>query len=360
MTSEVVQQAKALIKGSMLAAIAAQPLDPGLSEEELATLVVGREGIGPGSFLDAMATFRAGPKDARQRLLGPPRDLVEIMIESSAISEEIRPSAALNAVARAFDELENQKGQRASCDHVWLMARCASLAAGKVDHALALAVAWGRIEKRGERLARRGRRWPEYTPGRIVTQLSVSEVARHAALLLPIVREVFARRADAPKGAASTSDRFAEWLAEVGPPEVAGRWTEMAGELASLDVDLQPSAVCLLAGVLLESALLAKVEDAIRRGVWKVEPGAPPPPGWSLRELVAWSSAARVFGKEELELGEWLAAVSTRTHPAAVRQALPGLPPVKPSDATRARSALMTLLEAIATKLLAWPEEKKP
>ena len=161
MSGSHVGNAATWIRASLIAALNVRPRDPGLTEDELRSLVVGREGIGEGAFRDAMGQLDHSPRDAKHRLVATSTDLSDLMTNAAPIPDELRPRAALNALGAAFEALANEEGKGVSADRGLLYARCTTVPAEDVDRALALLAAHDTVKETSTGFVPR-RSWPQY------------------------------------------------------------------------------------------------------------------------------------------------------------------------------------------------------
>ncbi|MBX3203589.1 MAG: hypothetical protein KF764_00910 [Labilithrix sp.] len=348
MNVELMMHAKALAEAAMLAAIAVQPLDPGLSVAELQQVVVGRDGIGAGTFRDVVAMFGAGPTDSRGRLLLASTTVMIALLGDSDVPEEIRPAAALNALGKMFDELENEEGRDATADRSFIHARCSSVPSEQIDRALGLVLCWGQVEQKGGRFCRRGRAWPEYRAHPTAAGFGKLQIGVLAAELLPVVRDVFAKRAGVHVPSEPPAERFGRFLTKQGWTGFAGWWTSTLREMSSLSDDRHPSAICVLCGALLEAALVAISAPAVDAAEWKQKFLANPPDRWKLGELIDQAEASKIFRPEQRALADLLANQRNRIHAGRFHERDRFNPPyTNAHEARSARDNLAILLTAI-------------
>lgn len=347
MNMNLMMRAKALVEAALLAAIAVRPLDPGLTPAELQKVVVGRDGIGPGTFQDCLALLRSAPKDAKGRLLLDSTSVTVLMFEDSLVPEDVRPPEALDALGKMFDELENEEGLNAGAERPFIHARCAPVAAEKVDHALALVVGWGQVERKGDRFMRRGRRWPQYAvrtlagPGRL-------QMASLAVELLGVVRDVFEERTGGHVASEPAADRFGRFLTKQGWSGFAGWWASTVREMTSLSDERHPSAICVLCGALLEAALVAVSRPAIDAGDWRQKFITNSPEKWKLGELIDQAEVSKVFRADQRALADLLASQRNRIHAGRFQDRDRFNPPyTNAHEARSARDNLAILLTAI-------------
>ena len=167
----LVSTADDLIRAALFAAIAVSPFSPGLTEEELATLVVGTDGVGRGSFREALDAFMRGRRDDTGRVQLASGQLTAPMTDAVRLDENLRPTQALDALQAAFLSFQNEYGKDAFISLSELKARCIQSDPAQIEHALGLVCAWERLSARTAPFAdseigplHRGEADPAYTP----------------------------------------------------------------------------------------------------------------------------------------------------------------------------------------------------
>jgi hypothetical protein len=226
-------------------------------------------------------------------------------------------------------------------------ARCAPVPTDKIDHALALVVAGGHVERKGDKFARRGTGWAQFeakTAG-VFGRLQIGVLATE---LLPAVRDVFQQRTGGHVPSEPATDRFGRVLTKQGWTGFAVWWASTLREMNSLSDERQPSAVCVLCGALLEAALVAISKPAIDAGEWKQKFLANPPDRWKLSELLDQAEASKIFRADQRALADLLASQRNRIHAGRFQERDRFNPPyTNAHEARSARDNLATLLTAI-------------
>jgi hypothetical protein len=234
-----------------------------------------------------------------------------------------------------------------------LHARCPDVPRGQVDHAIGLALSWERLTRDGERFQRGGRRWAEFSTLK-ATPLQSKTIA-HAVELLPFVRDVFAKRAGTHAPTEAPAERFHTFLTKQGWTGLATWWAMNIREMRALTEATHPAAICVLCGALLEGALVAISEPAIKAQQWNQKFTQKPAEAWRLSELIDQAEASKVFNSAQRALAEVLAAQRNRIHVGRFHQTDRFNPPyTNQHEARSARDSLSTLLDAI----LEWPTVK--
>ncbi|MCL2779345.1 MAG: hypothetical protein FWD73_15230 [Polyangiaceae bacterium] len=298
-------RARETIEAALLAAIAAQPFDPGLSVVELQQVVVGREGIGVGTFRDVLHFFHTCQGlDERMRLDSYSMMGTAATLPQMNLPNEVRPAAALNTLGTMFDELENEEGRDACVELHVIHARCATIQAEKIDHALGFVVRWGRVERKDDSYCRHGRSWPKYNTDTLTVARDQLPIGTLAAELLPAVRDVFALRANTHVASEPPTARFGRFLTKQGWTGFAGWWTSTLCEMNSLSDERHPSAICVLCGALLEAALVAISMPAKDAGEWKRDFLKSSPENWKLGQLIDQAETAKTCRPEQRALAD--------------------------------------------------------
>jgi hypothetical protein len=347
MNTAPIVRAHAIAEAALLAAIAAQPLDPGLSEPELEKIVVGREGIGVGTFRNILPGLRSF-QDSHRRILLSTNSAMHVMYPTQDVSDEVRPTAALDALGTMFDELENEEGRDARVELHMIRARCTMIPAEKIDHALGLVVLRGLVGRKGDSYCRHVRSWPKYNADTRTVARSRLPMGTLAMELLPAVRDVFAQRANAHVASEHPTTRFERFLTKQGWSGFAVWWTSTLREMNSLSDERHPSAICVLCGALLEAALVAISKPAVDAGKWKQKFLTNPPESWKLGALIDQAEASKTFSREHRALADLLAKHRNRIHAGRFQEQDRFNPPYTNShEAHLAREHLATLLAAI-------------
>jgi hypothetical protein len=349
MALQHVNRARQLITASLVAAVAANPFDPGLSEDELRGLVIGVDGVGDGAFTDALDSRGPAGRDEQRRLLASSSDMFGgVGLDAMVVPEEIRPAEALSALARAFDSIENELRTGAAVDASVIRARCAPVPPDTVDRALGFALALGSISRNGEQVARR-RSWPTYDNTRVRHSVQVASIGELARSLLPSVRDVFAKRVGAHAPTEDSLARFNRFLLVQRWTGLAEWWSQTAREMNALITASHPSAICVLCGALLEAALVAVARPGQAAKEWNQNfLKNDPPERWKLSQLIDQAHAAKVLSDTQVPIALQLAETRNRIHAGKFAAGDTFKPPyTNAHEARLARENLKLLLGAV-------------
>lgn len=334
------------IRASLIAAINVRPRDPGLTEDELRSLVVGREGIGEGAFRDAVRQLDHYPRDSKRRLVARSTDLSELMINAAPIPDEVRPRAALNALGTAFEALANEEGEGDAADRGLLHARCTAVPPEDVDRALALLAAQDTLKETPTGFVRR-RSWPHYDRAQERDDF-LGRIAGPAKTLLGAVRDTFARRAGEHAPSDPPSDRFGRFLSKQGWTGFVSWWTQTLREMRSMVDTREPTSICVLCGSLLEAALVAIAKPAKDATEWRQKFLQNAPDKWKLGELIDQAKEASVFTNDQFAHAQTLMNARNRIHAGKFAAGDTFNPPyTNAHEARLARDHLELLLGAI-------------
>jgi len=330
----------------LIAAINVRPRDPGLTEDELRSLVVGREGIGEGAFRDAVRQLDHYPRDSKRRLVARSTDLSELMINAAPIPDEVRPRAALNALGTAFEALANEEGEGDAADRGLLHARCTAVPPEDVDRALALLAAQDTLKETPTGFVRR-RSWPHYDRAQERDDF-LRRIAGPAKTLLGAVRDTFARRAGEHAPSDPPSDRFGRFLSKQGWTGFVSWWTQTLREMRSMVDTREPTSICVLCGSLLEAALVAIAKPAKDATEWRQKFLQNAPDKWKLGELIDQAKEASVFTNDQFAHAQTLMNARNRIHAGKFAAGDTFNPPyTNAHEARLARDHLELLLGAI-------------
>jgi hypothetical protein len=268
------------------------------------------------------------------------------MINAAPIPDELRPRAALNALAAAFDSLANEEGQGVPADRGLLRTRCAAIPPDDVDRALALLAAQDTVKEMPAGFVRQ-RSWPHYDRAQERDSF-LGKVAGPAKTLLDAVRDTFARRVGEHAPSDPPSDRFGQFLSKQGWTGFASWWTQSLREMRAMLETREPTSICVLCGSLLEAALVAIAKPAKDATEWRQRFLAKPPEQWKLGELIDQAKEASVFTNDQFAHAQTLMNARNRIHPGRFAAGDTFSPPyTNAHEARLARDHLELLLGAI-------------
>ncbi len=169
--------------------------------------------------------------------------------------------------------------------------------------------------------------------------------------LINTVQDAFLARGAGHTPGRLPTERFHLLLLMQGWHAFAGWWAGMTTELDSLTDRSQPSAVCILAGALLEAALVAVAEPCRAAGEWRNKFLKEKNPNrWNLGELVDQAQVSGAFSSEQATLAREIADFRNRIHAGKFSHS--GAPPFHPPstnahEAELARLHLQRLIDAL-------------
>jgi hypothetical protein len=351
--SDPVQQATKVIESILRAAVVAQPLDPGLTWKEIQDIAASR-GIGVGSFQAATTELYDLPKDEKRRVLAKTEGWGAINWGSVPVPQDIRPDVALDALVSIYEELENEMGPKAPVTLDVLRARAAPISHHDIDRAVGLLLSWGNLDRSPDGFRRR-KEWHRFDVSKDRDlDLFVERMVADLRAVLPAVRDAFSRRGPGHSPSVRPTERFAQFLRKQGAVAFETWWAMTVNEMNSLLDARHTTAICVLAGALLEAALVAVAEPARNAGEWRHTFLKASPERWNLSDLIDQAKHAGTFTEPQVALAREVASMRNRIH--AGRHSTNGAAPFSPPytnthEARQCRDHLDRLLAAI----LDWP-----
>lgn len=341
-----------LIRGALIAAMNVRPRDPGLTEEELREVVVGRDGVGEGAFRDALQGLHEPERDAGGGWVVRGRDVSMLMTGHIVLPDDIRPREALNALATAFDEVANTEGSQAAAPRTMLYAKCPAAQPQDIDRALALLKAQTTLKETPEGFVRT-RSWPKFTTtaGHGPT-IPIDRVVDPARMLLQPIRDVFARRTGAHAPSDPPTERFGRFLLKQGWTGFGSWWAQTLRELHSIGNAQQPTSTCVLCGSLLEAALVAIAKPAKDASQWRQKFLNESADKWKFGALIDQAKESGTFTGDQHAHAITLMNARNRIHAGKFAAGDTFAPPyAEVHEARHARDQLELLIGAI----LDWP-----
>jgi hypothetical protein len=135
-------------------------------------------------------------------------------------------------------------------------------------------------------------------------------------------------------------------------------WALTSDELRDAG-DRYPTSSTVLAGALVEAALVAIAQSAKSAGQWNQKfLTAKEPPGWKFGELIDQAEAAGTFSKSDALMARGLAEFRNRIH--AGKFATPGRPPAPPSLNPQQPRIARDHLDHLLDKILQWTHANCP
>lgn len=335
----------------LVAALLSRPLDPGLSMKEMETILVDSgcslpvvRDIQPGLFRERDA-MHSGKVCLRQE------DLWFFFRHfDNDYPEELFPLEAVRALSRAFDELDTAMSKPKGKSLAMLEAQCPSESGQAVQLALGFMLALKTVKAVGDGFVRQSDFLDEIKPQRTDGKHPwIEPVLR----LRPIVERTFARRDGQRHPTESPIDRFGHFLNKQGWREFGMWWAMSTQEMRTLG-DHHPIATTVLAGALLEAALVAIAAPAKDAGQWNQSWLNDPPQKWQMHKLIQQAENAGTFSHADMLMATKVADFRNRIHAGQFAPTWRG-PFVMPhTDAHQARIACDNL-EHLLERILRWP-----
>jgi hypothetical protein len=344
------EEAKHYISQTLVAALLVRPLDPGLTRQELEKILVGR-GIASPVVADVMnRTWWDLAKDSEDRAIA---DVMTMMVARRWLSPTIFPQNTLKSVEQAVKAWVNEQGSERPIALRLLSSRCPNQSAEHVELAVGVAVAMTQLKLKGDGYARGTYAWNWNEP----RMNDSSEWDDSVRRLIDVVASAFALRAGTTVPSTPPVDRFHLFLQKQGWIPFAQWWAITSREMEEAG-ERYPTASTVLAGALLEAALVAIAEPAKAANEWRHKFLGKEPAKWNFGELIDQAKVAGTFSAADAYMASKMAEMRNRIH--AGRFAELGKPPtpphLNPQQATIARTNLDHLLDVI----LDWTFTKCP
>jgi hypothetical protein len=338
----------------LCAACIVRPRDPGLTWEELRTIAL-ESGVGAGEYDDDIQAVVGGSHvrvhDDDGRLVAGTSAWGVLREGLFAAPEEVRPMRALGALADAFDALDKSHGRDHPKAEDVLFNRLRDVPKEKFDVAIGLLTAWGALVRSDGGLVRKGN-WARKAH---MTE-DQDPLASRMLKVRPLVERAFARRGVQPAPSAPPLERFAALARKQGWDGFASWWVLTHAEFRDLSDAHAPTSVCVLAGALLEAALIAIAPAAIAADQWKRSfLKDKPTDRWNLGELIEQAAVAQVFTAADANLAKDLANLRNRIHAGKFAPA-GQIGPLSPQYANAHEAQLArTHLDRLIDRILVWP-----
>ena len=347
--ADVHSEAQQRITQALIAALLVRPLDPGLTKEELQQLVVGG-GISASVFGEVIEEVWARQnRDAGGKAVVSQMDLVMLLARGEGYPAELFPVEAIGQLNSAFDQLERDHGKLSSKTMPMLLSQCLG-PPEQIECGLGLLLALGRLKRAGSGFVRHADFSREFDQSAQRGHHAWSQAIRS---LVPDVERILAARTGDTVPSVLPIGRFHRFLQKQGWDEFAQWWAMTSREMTALGKH-QPTAATVLAGALLEAALVAIAEPAKSAGHWRNKFLNNPPESWKLKDLVDQAQAAGTLSQADAALAYNVAELRSRIH--AGRYSTAGRGPFKPPCTNSHESVLAKAqLERVLDVILSWP-----
>lgn len=345
------EEAEATVALAFAATVLVTPLDPWITDAELKEVVTAY-GISPAVYDSAIYEIlqkrspERRPRDEKLRPQG--LDLMRLQLFGGSKYPAQFSMAAVAQIARAFDKLDRIHGQNNGVTFELLIGECAG-PLDRIESALGFLLVHGHVQRVGDRFVRRlavdgedyGGNDPDHPEG--------SKLAK----MVEVLGGVVALRSGQAAPTSPPTQRFFLFLKKQGWEAFASWWALSTKELSTV-ADLAPTAATVLAGSLLEAALVAIAAPAKAAGEWRQKWLDEDPSTWGARDLIKQAELAGTFSATQATLARQLMDLRNRIHAGKFSTA--GKPPFVPkfSDAHEAKLARLNL-DALLSRILEWP-----
>jgi hypothetical protein len=344
------KEAHQRISQALIAALLVRPLDSGLTEAELEQVVVAG-GISVPVFREVIHEFLARRhEDWSDEVVVSQIDLVLVLARGeNHYPADLFPMNAFGQLHLAFDQLDREQGKHAGKTMPMLLSRC-SERQEEIECALGVLLVLGRVKRAGTAFVRHADFSGEFERSPQHAAHPWSQAIRN---LMPGVERVFAARTGQTVPCVPPIDRFHRFLQKQGWNEFAQWWAMTSGEMDTLS-EHHPTATTVLAGALLEAALVAIAELAKNAGQWRNKFLSNPPDTWKLKELIDQAESAGTLSHADAALAANVAELRNRIH--AGRHSTAGRGPFRPPSTNSHDSVLAKAnLERVLDVILGWP-----
>lgn len=331
----------------LVAGLVVDPLGQGLTRDELKGAAI-ESGMSPAVFTEVITEFweERTKSHADQTIRAGSNDLTLLGAMNGHRFPPVLPMSTIPRVEGALTRLEQRLGVKTAKSLEAILSECAD-PPDDVKLALGILLTHEHVERAGDGFRRRlpgGGSFGTNAPDHPESQ------ALNAAIR--IMEGIMAIRSAEPSSAMRPIDRFHAFLEKQGWNGLVGWWAATAQETAGL-WDHYPSAATVLAGALLEAALVAIAEPAKAAGEWNHKFLKDDPRTWQLRDLIKQAEAAGTFSPNGAAHARTLADLRNRIH--AGRFATAGPDPFRPPHTNAHEAHVAKLhLDFLLTAILEW------
>lgn len=183
----------------------------------------------------------------------------------------------------------------------------------------------------------------------------------HRAKILPVVKDIIARRDDGRQRHADPLDAFPDALEQLGYKNFRLWWTQTVGEMRRSEPSSAPVACLVLSAALVEGALTFVVKYArdTERGPFQSPDFRGEPHRWKIDDLIksaATGSEAAILSQHLRTKAEMLTKTRQRIHAGRMLTDYPGGPPdLRPEEARDAKGTAEQVARAVLDWLAKYP-----
>jgi hypothetical protein len=331
----------------LVAALVVDPLGPGLTHDELKRAAI-EIGLSAALFNEVIAKFweERAPSRTDEMIRASSLDVTLLGVGRNNGFPPVFPMATIPTVEAAFTRLEERYGVSGVKSLESILSECSD-PPDKVKLALGILLTHRHVERVGDGFRRR-----LSVGGSFGTNSLDHPESQALTTAIRVVASLLAKRGAASASALRPIERFHAFLQKQGWQGLAGWWAATSDEVRGL-WDHYPTAATVLAGALLEAALVAIAEPAKAAGEWKQRFLNDDPQKWQLRDLINQGEAAGTFSSNEAAHARTLAELRNRIH--AGRFAMAGSDPFRPpfTNAHEAHAAKLHL-DVLLAAILDW------
>jgi hypothetical protein len=360
MNQEIIKLLKAAIECSIFL----DPIEPGLSYEEI--LEVGTQaGYQAGEVSDAAP--RAGERLRGFKRIVPDHATRSFWHFLSYEEPELRNFEALDFIVSELNDRVRADGARNACLDRNVI----------VERAVAKEIPWNDIQAAityqvlAEQLTETSGvlRFPNNggvrpLPSEVLKQLNRDHrtTARNAARAqaYPIVKDIIERRMDGRPRFAEPLDAFAEQLDRLGYGVFRMWWTQTVAELRRSDVHTAPLSISVLAAALVEGALTFVVKHARELGAFRSPDFDKDARTWQIENLVGSAASggdSAVLDLQTKARAESLIRTRQRIHAGRMLSEFPaGVPDIRPEEGREAKATA----DQVVRRVLDWLQKFPP
>lgn len=350
---DVHTEATRVLRRVLLAAFLLDPLCPGISNKELRFAAI-KLGMSPAIFKEVI------PKFQTEHPGGDP-DMISVssldltLVGASGTGHSFPAEFAINSLdhlCEAFARLERQHGINSPKTLAMILSECPE-DPSTIKRALGFLAVHNRVERRENGFVRTritgggrigdsmGRTDPMHPESTAITKA------------MGVVRAVLSTRVGGDQPSVPPTERFHLFLTKQGWRGLAGWWSASLEEANGL-WEHYPTAATVMAGAMLEAALVAIAQPSMKAGEWKQKFLKENPQSWQLRDLIKQAEAAGTFSPDDATHARTLANLRNRIH--AGRFASDGSDPFRPPSTNAHEAQLAKLsLDLLLSRILDWP-----